>query len=320
VAAARLAAEDAGLTGGAVDPQRFGVVYGASTQPGELAELGPAAVAAAAPDRDCIDLAEWGAHGLPLIPPTWLLNVIPNIAAAHVSILNNARGPVNTVTQSDAAGVLAIGEAARVIRRGRADAMLAGGADTKLFPAHASRFNLMAALSRRNDEPERACRPFDRDRDGSVLAEGAGFLLLEERRHAERRGTGAGLGRVAGQAMAVAGIGHGQLDHVNAHGYGCPVEDAREARGIAAAAPAEVLAVKSYVGNLGAAAGAVELAASLLALDRGVVPATLNYERPDPECPVDVLRVPRALARDCVLKLGFTPLGQCGAVVVRRAR
>jgi 3-oxoacyl-[acyl-carrier-protein] synthase II len=333
VGAAAAALADAGLTPGAVEPERFGIEFGAGSQSAEMSHLGPAALAAlTGPDR--IDLRAWGERGLPLVPPTWLLNYIPNIGAGYLSILHDARGPGNTVTQGDAAGVLAVGEAVRVIRRGRADVMLVGGSDTKFAHGHVARFNLAHQLSRRNDEPERACRPFDRDRDGSVLAEGAGFLVLEQLNHARARGariyaevvgfasgfdgalTGLGLRRVIQSALG--DIAPARLDHVNAHGYGDRTTDVWEARGISALGAVPVLAVKSFMGDAGAGAGVIELVASLLALDRGTVPATLNYETPDPDCPIDVSRVPRAVARDCVLKVGLTTLGQCGAVVVRR--
>src|SRR6266545_4776392 len=188
VGAAGAALADARLAPGAVEPERFGLTFAAGSQSAEMAHLGPAAQAALAPTGDHIDLIAWGERGLPLVPPTWLLNYIPNIGAGYLGILHDARGPSNTVTQGDAAGVLALGEAVRVVRRDRADVMLIGGSDAKLAYGHLARFNLAHPLSRRNDEPEKACRPFDRDRDGTVLGEGAGFLVVEELNHARARG------------------------------------------------------------------------------------------------------------------------------------
>jgi 3-oxoacyl-[acyl-carrier-protein] synthase II len=338
VAAARLAADDAGLAPGSLDPSRLGVVFGAGTIPGELADLGPAARASL--DGGRVDFRRWGREGLPLIPPTWMLNHVPNMVSCHVSILHDARGPCNTVTQTEVASLLALGEARRALRRGRADVFLAGGADTRVNPISFVRQALFAPLSRRNDEPGRACRPFDRGRDGLVHGEGGGALVLEDLGHARGRGasiyaevagfgaafdrgrTGDGIARAVGVALAEAGIGPEALDHANAEGASTPEGDAREARGLraalgAAGASLPVFAAKSYFGHLGAGSGVAELAASLLALRHGTLPATLNYEEPDPACPVAVAARPRAVLRPYFLKVGFTDPGQCAAVVVR---
>jgi 3-oxoacyl-[acyl-carrier-protein] synthase II len=338
VAAARLALEDAALDRGRIDPERFGVALGTGTIPGELADLGPAAQATVRPGDERADLGRWGAEGTPLLPPAWMLGHVPNMPASYVSILNDLRGPNNTITQTDVAGLLALAEARRTVARGRADLMLAGGADAKINPVTLLRHCLFSPLSRRQG-PEQACRPFDRGRDGTVLGEGGGALLVEELEHARRRGarvyaevvgcgaafdcgrTGHGLARAARTALAEAGVGPGELDHVNAQGYGTRDGDAWEARGLREALggrPVPVFAAKGYFGNLGPGAGAVELAASLLALAHGTLPATLNCDAPDPECPVAVSRRPRPVERPYFLKVGCTELGQCAAVVCRR--
>ncbi len=339
VAAARLALEDGAVDRGRLDPERVGVVLGAGTIPGDLAELGPAAQATLRPGDEAADLRRWGADGLPLIPPTWMLGHVPNMPASHVSILNDLRGPNNTITQTDVASLLALAEARRTVRRGRADLMLAGGADARINPVTLVRHCLYSPLSRRKDEPEKACRPFDRGRDGMVLGEGGGALLVEELAHAHRRGariyaevvgcgaafdrgrTGQGLARAVRAALAEAGVGPDELDHVNAHGCGSPEGDVWEARGLheaLAGRPVPVFAAKGYFGNLGPAGGAVELIASVLALTHGVLPATLNCDDPDPECPILVCREPRRVGRPYFLKVGCTELGQCAAVVCRR--
>jgi 3-oxoacyl-[acyl-carrier-protein] synthase II len=337
VAAARMALEDAGLTPGNFDPARFGIAFGTGTIPGDPVDIGPAAQAAFDESLGHIDLERWGRDALPTIQPMWMLNHVPNMPACHVSILNNLQGPNNTITQSDAAGLLALGEALGVIRRDAADLMLAGGSETRTNPISLVRYSLFGRLSRRNDDPEHACRPFDRDRDGQVLGEGGGVVVLEDRSHALRRGAriraevlgfgaafdrhrdGRGLARAIGAALADAGVAPGRLDHVNAHAAGAVVEDAWEARGLCeAVGDVPVLAVKSYLGNLGPGGSAAELAASLVALERGTVPATLNCEHPDPDCPVNVIRAARLLDRDCVLKVACTESGQCAAVVLRR--
>ncbi|HEY7309403.1 MAG TPA: beta-ketoacyl-[acyl-carrier-protein] synthase family protein, partial [Gemmataceae bacterium] len=266
----------------------------------------------------------------------------PNMLACHVSILHDARGPNNSITESDVASLLALGEAYRILVRDQADFFLVGGAESKLNPLSMVRQCLFEHLSRRNEEPERACRPFDRERDGLVLGEGAGVFVVEELEHARRRGAkiygeivgfgaafdptlkGDGLARAIRAALNDSGIGPEEVDHVNAHGLATKDSDAWEARNIRevfgdgpAAAP--VFAPKSYIGNLGAGGSTTELAASLLALEHGHLPPTLNYERPDPDCPVTVLAgQPRPIARPYVVKVSFTQMGQCAALVVRR--
>src|SRR5207245_4369136 len=195
--------------------------------------------------------------------------------------------------------------------------------------------------SQRNDAPEKASRPFDRGRDGIVLGEGAGVLAIEDWEFARRRGarvyaeiagfgssfdrgrTGAGLARAIRQALAEAGIHPEDVDHVNAQGFSSLEADVWEARGIqevfgSCKRPVPVFAPKSYFGNLGAGSGTAELAASLLALEHDVLPPTLNYEEPDPNCPVLVANQPVPLTRPHLLKIGFTEMGQCAAVVLRK--
>ena len=337
VAAAKLALEEGRLTPGNFDPARFGVVFGTGTIPGDLADLGDAARLSFREDR--MNLARWGAEGIRSIPPMWMLNHVPNMPASHVSILNNAQGPNNTITQTDAASLLAIGEAVRDIRRGAADAMLAGGSDTRIHPAPIARYQIFSQLSTRNDCPERACRPFDLRRDGQVMGEGGGALLLEELGHAQRRNApilaevigfaagcdprraGPALARVLREALRRANISPAELDHINAHAPGTDIDDAWEARGIQQTLegiPVPVTGLKGQLSNLGAGGGVVELAASLLALRDGVVPRTCGHEQTDPACPVDVIREPRPVRRDCVLKVSATDFGQCAAIVVRK--
>jgi 3-oxoacyl-[acyl-carrier-protein] synthase II len=341
VAASRLAVQDAGLAAEAVDPARFGVVFGAGTIPGEPGDLGPAAQASVNGPEAIVDLRKWGDHGIPQVPPMWMLNHIPNMPACYVSILHNAQGPNNTITQTDVAGLMALGEAYRVVRHDRADVLLAGGADTRINPISMVRQCLFATLSRRNEAPERACRPFDRHRDGGVLGEGAGVLVIEAEEHARRRGArieaevvgfgaafdlhrdGRGLVRAVRTALGEAGIRPLELDHVNAHGASTIEGDVWEARGLAEVlddygSSVPVFAAKSYLGNLGAGSGPVELAASLEAFSARQVPATLNYDEPDPACPVQVTRAPQPVTRPYFLKVGCTELGQCAALVCRR--
>jgi 3-oxoacyl-[acyl-carrier-protein] synthase II len=341
VAAAQLAVNDAALDKDRLDPTRFGVVFGAGTIPGDLEDLGLAAQESLSDGSHRIDLKKWGRQGIPLIPPMWMLNHVPNMLACHVSILHDAQGPNNTISQTDAGGLLALGEAFRAVQRGRADLFLAGGADAKINAITMARQCLFSPLSRRNDAPEKASRPFDRGRDGLVLGEGGGVLVVEDLDHARRRGariyaevigfaaafdrgrTGAGVSRAVRTALAEAGVGPEDLDHINAQGYSTPLSDAIEAQALRevfgqSLASIPVFAAKSYVGNAGPASGPVELAASLLAMAEGLLPATLNYEEPDPQCPVTVLRETQPVKRPCFLKIGFTELGQCAAIVCRK--
>src|SRR5262245_7539832 len=362
VAASRLAVADANLDLEQIDPTRVATVLGAGVIPNEPLEFargGSRSTVAAGR----VELQRWGQEGMSLVPPMWMLSYIPNMVGCHVSVLNNAQGPSNTITQTDLAGVLALGEACRYLQRRQADIVLVGSADTRATVMSWIRQQLMHPLSRRNHAPEKACRPFDRDRDGIVLGEGGGILVVESREHAQRRGAhiyaeiagfGAafdksaeravgrwrggspaqrrapypkrpgrqhGLARAIRLAMVQAGIGPADLDHVNTHGLGTVPDDIWEAEGIAEAlgpgAP-PVFAVTSRFGTLGVGSGPVELAASLLAMRNEELPATLNCEHPDPACPIRVAMAPRLIRKAHFLKVSFTELGQCAAVVCRR--
>lgn len=342
VAGAQVALDHARIDKQKLDPARFGIDFGAGLIATELEELGDAAHVSATTTAGLVDLEKWGEQGLKQMPPLWMLKYLPNMLACHVSIIHNAQGPSNTLTQNDVGGVLSIGEALRIIRRDHADVMLVGGADSKINPLSLTRHSLFMPLSRRNEEPEKACRPFDLGRDGVVQGEGAGVLVLEDLEHARRRGAtiyaeavgfgaafdqqrdGSGIARAIRMALRQADITPAEIDHVNVQGNSSIEGDIWEARGIAevfgtAQPNVPVLAVRSYIGNLSAGGGSTELAASLLALHHGLVPPTLNHEVPDPRCPVTVLTgEPRRMTKPCVLKLSFTELGQCAALVCRR--
>jgi 3-oxoacyl-[acyl-carrier-protein] synthase II len=342
VCAAQRALDDAAADKEKLDPTRFGVEFGAGMIATELEELGDAAQTSMNCRPGVVDMEKWGEFGLPTIPPLWMLKYLPNMLACHVSIMHNAQGPNNTITENDVASLLALGEAYRIIQRDQADFFLVGGAESKINPLSMVRHSLYEALSRRNDQPEKACRPFDRRRDGTVLGEGGGVLVLEALEHARRRGAkiygevvgfgaafdrnrdGQGLVRAIRAALAMAGVGPEDIDHINAQGFSAIKTDVWEARALQevfgnCSPPVPVLAAKSYFGNLGAGGGTTELAASLLALTHGIVPPTLNYEEPDPACPVALIAgAPRPVVRPHVLKVNFTELGQCAALVVRR--
>jgi 3-oxoacyl-[acyl-carrier-protein] synthase II len=342
VAAAEKALQDGRVEKGKLDPTRFGIEFGASLIASELAELGVAAQLSANCRPLQVDLEKWGEQSLPSMPPLWMLKYLPNMLACHVSILHNAQGPSNTITESNVAGLLALGEAFRIIGRDQADLFLVGGGDSKVNPLSLSRLCLFEPLSRRNDAPEKASRPFDRNRDGTVLGEGAAVFILEELEHARRRGariyvelvgfgaafdrdrSGDGLARAAVTALKEAGIHPSEIDHVNAYGASDVDSDVAEARALEQVfrecpSPVPVFAAKSYMGNLGAGSAPAELAASVLALEHGILPRTLNYEEPDPACPVAVsCEQSRPIRRPYFLKVSFTDLGQCAALVCRK--
>jgi len=283
-------------------------------------------------------LPRWGEQGLAAITPLWMLKYLPNMHACHISVLHNAQGPNNTITESDVAPLLALGEAVRILRRDQADLFLVGGTDSKINPLSMVRQSLFRQLSKRQDSPDKACRPFEKNRDGVVLGEGAGVLCVEDLQHAQQRGapivaelvgfgssfdqgrTGKGLARAMRTALHQAGLQPNDIDHVNAHGLGSPTDDVWEAKGIhevfSDATP--VWAVKSYTGSMSAGSPLAELAASLLALQHGTLPATLNYDQPDPDCPVAVQKIARATTKPYVVKVSYTDLGQCAAVVCRK--
>lgn len=332
VAAARLALTDAALKTPLADPNRLGVVFGIGAIPGELPDLGPACRVSFDPALGAIDQRKWGKEGMAELPPMWMLNHVPNMASCHVSILHDARGPNNTITQSDVAGLLALSEAVNVIQREAADVVLAGGTDTRAPLAAMIRYPLFTQMSRLE---EATPRPFDAKRDGTVMGDGGAVLVLEELEYARGRGAriyaevlghaagfdqsrdGAGLARVVRQAMERAGVGVAEIDHVNAHAPGTAEDDEWEARGLASV-PVPVVAVKSYFGNLGTGASSAELAASLVGMAEGWRPGTLNHDETDPRCPVNVARELAAVRGPCVLKVSGTEMGQCAAMVLRR--
>jgi 3-oxoacyl-[acyl-carrier-protein] synthase II len=340
VAAADLAMLDAKVDKQKLDPTRFGIEFGAGLIPSELNELGMASHASTEANAHEVDLKIWGDkdRGMGTIPPLWMLKYLPNMLACHVSILHNAQGPNNTITESEVASLLALGEAVRIIQRDQSDFMLVGGADSKLTPLSMVRQTLFGQMSKCNETPEQAVKPFDLRRDGIAFGEGSGVLVVEELEHARRRGadirgeivgfgsafdrglTGKGLARAIRIALKQASVAESEIDHVNAHGLGSVKLDAFEARGIheVFGTSVPVWSVKPNIGHLSAGSGTTDLAASILAVNHGVLPGTLNYQKPDPACPVQVLAQARPIGKPYFVKIGFTEMGQCAAVVCRK--
>jgi len=339
VAAAGLACRDAGLGCGDIEPDRFGVVLGADRICTSLDDSEPTYNACIVDGR--FDFGRWGAEGMEASFPLNFLKVLPNMIASHVSIAHDARGPNNTIHQGEVSGLLAVAEAADVIRRGAADIMLAGGASSQLNPFDCIRHCVIGHLSRHQDDPTTAMRPFDADRDGQVFGEGAAIFVLESRSHAEKRGAkifaqlqsaasahdaaeekGMGLRRAMQMALQRAGLPLEHLGHINAHGLSTQTDDALEAQAIRDVVPeVPVTAPKSYFGNLGAATGAMEMAVSVLALNAGLVPPVLNYQRPDPQCPIPVIHgEPMSSSQSSALLINRTSRGQAAAAVIACAQ
>ncbi|HEX3872492.1 MAG TPA: beta-ketoacyl-[acyl-carrier-protein] synthase family protein [Pirellulales bacterium] len=348
VAAAQRAIADAALTAAAFNPERTGVVFGSDymlSQPEELAS----GIQACVNGDGRFDFTRWAGEGMTKMEPLWLLKYLPNMPASHLAIYNDFRGPSNSITHREAASNLAIGEAMHIIARGHADTMLAGATGTRLHPMKAVHAAQTEELALRDGlAPEQAARPFDLHRSGAVLGEGAGAIVLEELDSAQKRGAriygevvGAGSStvadrqRVAHRDQALAGAmrstlrdAHAQakdVGHIQAHGLGTRSCDADEWRAISAvfgpaASDVPVTAAKSYFGNLGAASGTVELIAGVMALAHGRLFPILNYQTPDPECPVRAVRSVDTSSGESFLNLSVTPQGQASCVMVRRWR
>jgi len=308
---ALVAAREAWADAGAPDvpPERLGVVVSSG--------IGGVASTLAAYDtlRD---------RGWQRLSPFTVPMLMPNGSAGWIGIELRARAGVHTTVSACASGAEAIGYAIDMIRMGRADVVLAGGTEAAIIPLNIAAFAAMRALSTRNDEPERASRPFDKGRDGFVLGEGAGMVVLESAEHAQRRGArlhavaagsgysadahhiaqpepgGTGIVAAIEAVLADAGLDPGQVVHVNAHATSTPAGDAVEGQAIAAALGQAadgvvVSATKSMTGHLLGGAGAVEAVATILALRERVAPPTINLDDPDDEAIVDIATKPREL-------------------------
>jgi 3-oxoacyl-[acyl-carrier-protein] synthase II len=344
VASSSLAVTDAKVAPGVVDPHRFGVVFGAGRMTCHPSEL--VAAVNACRTEGSFDVDKWGPEALASIAPLWLLRQLPNMPASHVSIDHNACGPNNTITCRDASALLALSEAVRVIEAGRADCMIVGACSSNIHPVDIAKFQRFEGLSRRSDDPSRACRPFDFERDGTVVGEGAASFVVESYEHAVRRGAniyaeilgvgagcdgkglanesaGVGLVRAMQSAMDRSGIRPTELGHINAQGKSTQPDDIVEARAYHRvlgdfALKIPVTALKSYIGHFDAGAGAVELAGTLLSLKHGYVPATLNYEIPDPRCRLNVARgEAHRLSTRTAITVNRTAMGQSAAAVLR---
>jgi 3-oxoacyl-[acyl-carrier-protein] synthase II len=348
VATAHMALEDAGLDPARLDPRRTGVSMGSTRGHlhGSFAALAGRCLAAEDPARPgTIDLAAYVALHMREVSPLDYLVALPHMPAAAIATRYGVRGINRTVLTTCASGTQAIGDAARIIERGDADVMLAGGTDSMINPFGMLGFTLLGAMST-NPHAGEASRPFDAARDGFVMGEGAGVAILEHPLHARRRGARI-YGEVAGYGLAAdayrltdepldgrgavlameaalcdAGMGPTDIDYVNAHGTSTPLNDRVETAAVKriwgrAVGAVPISSTKSMTGHLVAAAGAVEAILCLLALRDGVIPPTINYATPDPACDLDY--VPnrarhRPLRAAMSNSFGFG--GQCAVLIV----
>jgi 3-oxoacyl-[acyl-carrier-protein] synthase II len=301
LAAAALAEEEAGLLSGGFDPERTGVIIGSGIGGLQTIVAEHDAMLAGGPRR---------------VSPFMVPKLMPNGAAGQVAMRFGLHGPAFSVSSACASGAHAIGEAAQQIRSGAADVMLAGGTEAAICSLAVAAFARMGALSKRNDDPTTASRPFDAGRDGFVFGEGAGVLVLESADSALARGAdvlailagygascdaahvtqpdpeGRGAERAMTEALENAGVAPDEVDYINAHGTSTPLNDRIETIAIKNALGVEakripITSTKSQTGHLLGAAGAVEAAATILVLRNGVIPPTINLESPDPDCDLD---------------------------------
>ncbi|HNX68816.1 MAG TPA: beta-ketoacyl-[acyl-carrier-protein] synthase family protein [Candidatus Omnitrophota bacterium] len=318
VAASRLALRDAKLSAAECDPTRIGVTLGTGIINNDLDEMG-VGFQNGVDANGHFSMTKFGQDGIRALFPLWFLKYLPNMPACHVSILNQLRGPSNTITTSTAASTQAIGESYRVIERGDADIMLAGGTDSKVNAMGISRLHLLGFLSKRTAAPEKVYCPFDENHDGIVIGEGAGILVLESYEHAKKRGVNiyaeiSGYGsasdhnydprdsddftgkRVAlRRALEDAALDPEDVDVLVANGSGIPQEDVQEALAIHSLYPKDfgklrVTAVKPVTGNLLYGSGGVEAVIAALIAKQQIVPPVANLEKQDPLCSLPFVR------------------------------
>lgn len=332
VAAAGSAMQDAGLSGQAgASAERWGVIVGSGVLNHELDELAQSVSGCIGADGR-LDLKRFGQDGIPGLFPLWLLKYLPNMPACHISILYDLQGPNNTLTAGMSSGLQSVGEALRIIQRGDADLMLAGGAESKLNPVGYAEYKGLRVLS-----SDGVYRPFDEGSDGFALGEGAGFVVLEELTHAQARkarvyaevvgyGSSGGSGRVVSLKAALkdSGLGADTMDHIQASGTGLPEEDAEELAAYSEvfATHPGVLAVgcaKPVTGFTGFAAGPLELIVSARVVSDGYLPPVVGLDKPRATSPVlELVRTGRpASVRHALTHVsGFN--GQSASLILRR--
>jgi 3-oxoacyl-[acyl-carrier-protein] synthase II len=346
LAAATMAVSHAGLDDASIDRARFGVYLGSGEGEQDFGRFADLVHKSTHDGR--VDTARFTSMGVGSLHETREADQEPGRPAGHLAAVFGARGPNTTCQTACAASAQAIGEAVELIRNGIADVMLAGGTHSMIHPLGLTGFILLNAMSTRNDDPARASRPFDRDRDGFVMGEGGGVLVLEELEHAMARGAvihgevaghcstadafrltdshNEGRGAIAAMrgAMVDAGVEPDDVGYINAHGTSTPSNDSIETLAIKrvfgeAAPRIPISSTKSMTGHLVSAGGAVEAIACLLAIRDGVLPPTINLENPDPACDLDYIpNEARAMPIDVALSNSFGFGGQNTALILRR--
>ena len=347
IAAARMALDHSGLeTARDLDRTRFGVYLGSGEGQQDFPRFVKLVYQSTVAGK--VNTAKFTRHGIHQLHPIKEAEQEPGTPAGHLACLFGARGPNANCLTACAASSQAIGEAVELIRRGDADVMLSGGTHSMIHPFGVTGFNLLTALSQRNDEPTRASRPFDRDRDGFILGEGAGMVILEELEHARKRGA-AIFGEIAGygstadafritdshdegrgaiacirEALTDARLNPEDVDYINAHGTSTSVNDSVETLAIKRtfgdwSYKVPISSTKSMMGHLIAAAGSVEAIICLLTIRDGVLPPTVNLDNPDTDCDLDYIpHTARRKAVDVALSNSFGFGGQNIALILRR--
>jgi 3-oxoacyl-[acyl-carrier-protein] synthase II len=345
--AAKKAFADSGLADARFDPTRFGVYLGSGEGQQDFHRFTHMMVVALNGGQE-LDLARFTKAGLEMLHPMAEVEQEPNMPAGHLASMFNAQGPNTNCLTACAASSQAVGEAVEIIRRGDADVMLSGGTHSMIHPFGVTGFNLLTALSTRNDAPTKASRPFDMQRDGFVLGEGAAMVMLEELEHAKARGAriygellgygstadafritdthpeGRGASSCIRMALADAGLNPEDIHYINAHGTSTEVNDKVESLAVKTvfgdhAYKVPVSSTKSMMGHLIAAAGATELIVCLMAIRDNALPPTINLENPDPECDLDYIpNVAREARCDHALSNSFGFGGQNIALIAGR--
>ncbi|MBR2694930.1 MAG: beta-ketoacyl-ACP synthase II [Thermoguttaceae bacterium] len=347
VGAGYQAMKDSGLLDADYDATRFGVYTGAGEGKQDF-DLFTKLITEALGEDGSVDVGKFVNKGLEILNPVREIEQEPNMPAAFLAAKFRLKGPnINNLTAC-AASAQAIGEASEIIRRGETDLMLAGGSHSMIHPFGVTGFNLLTALSTRNDEPTRASRPFDKDRDGFVIGEGSGMVVLEELEHAEKRGAhiygeligygctsdayritdihpeGRGAASCMQMALDTAGLKTTDVDYINAHGTSTGLNDRVETLAIKKvfgdqAYKIPVSSTKSETGHLIAASGATEMIYCLLAIRDQILPPTINYETPDPNCDLDYIpNVARKAEVNVALSNNFGFGGQDCTLAVRK--
>jgi 3-oxoacyl-[acyl-carrier-protein] synthase II len=344
--AASLAIKDSGLELARENPESIGVCMGGGLVPIDLGEIMPMLMRVA-DENGKFDLSRLDPCDSNPMFPLWLLKYLPNMVASHISMAFNLQGPNSTITTACVAGTQAVGEGFRMIARGEAEVCLAGGADSRLDPLLLMAYNALGTLSRADRQPEEVSRPFDRLRDGFVLGEGAGVLVLEDFQRASQRGAkvyaevlgfgssfdaysitkpdpeGKGGARAIRNALKESQINPGDVGYINAHGTSTRLNDVMETSAVKKvlgdnARIVPISSIKSMIGHSIGASGAVEAVALALTLSDHVIPPTINLTNPDPACDLDYIpNIARDHRPKIALSTSFGFGGQNGALVMK---